>query len=182
MRNKEDKIREQRTIEATKKGFMNSNGKIATIAKMMGDKVVAKHGHNYGSGNASSMFDVFSFDQSFIDETYEEDLLEIPMAQEDGHRYTASLFNGYSRGLHLEIKYDGPEIYVLWEGYLVYSEMAGELTTYCPGEWEQPVEKLSIEARRRETNTIVTIEERNEKVGQRNKANFIEEMRKKWGL
>ncbi len=176
MRSKEDALRDQRTIEATKKGLMSGAGKLGTIARVMGDRVAGIH------SGATGMFEsLYGVEQSFMDEDWEDDDGQLPTLQ-DGFRGGASLFNGYSRGLHLEIKYDNPELWVRWKGEVVYHEMGGELLAFCPGEWEEPIDKLCLEARRREGNFIIALEERNEVIGQRKKDQFLDEMRRKWGL
>ncbi len=179
MRNKEDIIREKRTIEAVKKGLMSGNGKLGTIARVLGDKVVSKHGSNHGVRPVYE--NLFSFNQNFMDDEEEEDTGELPFL-ETGERHTASLFNGYSRGLHLEIKHDGPEIWVRWKGEIVFQEIGGELAAYCPGEWEDATDKLCVEARRKELNYIDWADQRNEIEAQREKENFLDEMKRKWGL
>lgn len=182
MRSKEDILKEQRTIEAVRKGLMSGNGKLGVIARVLGDRVVARHGNHH---SVSPVFEnMFGFGQNFMDGSDDEDDEgQLPTMEEgDGERHTASLFNGYSRGLHLEIKLDGPEICVRWKGEIVFHEMSGELLAFCPGEWEQTTDKLCIEARRKEVNFINLADQRSEIIGQRRKDAFIDEMRKKWGL
>lgn len=173
-------IRDERTREAIKKGLMSGSGKIGIIARVLGDRVVARHGSNAGQ---SPVFEnLFSFSQNFMDDDMEGEEGTFIPTMEDGERHTASLFNGYSRGLHLEIKHDGPEIWVRWQGEIVYHEMAGELAAFCPGDWEEAIEKLSLEARRKEGQYLEATERRNEIVGQRNKDAFLDLMRRRWGL
>jgi hypothetical protein len=178
MRTQEDIIRDKRTNEAVKKGLMSGQGKPGVIARILGDKIVSRHGDSHGN---DAMFEnLYGFDQNFMEE---EELEEgqLPTLIE-GERHNARLFNGLNRGLHLEIKYDGPEIWVLWKGYLVFQEMAGELLTYCPGDWEPIVDKLAVEARNKENEYIDIAETRNIAIGQRRKEAFLDEMKRKWGL
>ena len=177
MRSKEDVIRDQRTIEATKKGLMSGTGKLGTIARVLGDRVAGKYGHSGGTFE-----NLFSFEQSFMDGD-DEDLPpgQLPTGVE-GMRANAYLFNGYSRGYHLEIKYDNPELWVLWKGEIVYHEMAGELAAFCPGEWEEVTDRLAAPARKQEGQVIEAYDERNEISGQRKKEAFLDEMKRKWGL
>jgi len=182
MRSKEDVIRDQRTIEATKKGLMSGSGKLGTIARVLGDRVAGKHSPSSSPSGSGPFESVYGFSQSFMD----DDDDELPPGQlptgVEGMRANASLFNGYSRGYHLEIKYDNPELWVSWKGEIVYHEMAGELVAYCPGEWEEVIEKLTVQARRKEGQFIEAYDERNEIIGQRKKEAFLDEMRRKWGL
>jgi len=179
MRNKEDIIREARTIEAVRKGYMSAAGKIGVIARVLGDRVVARHGNNVG---VSPVFEnLYGFGQNFLEDDEEEDEGQLP-TMIDGERHTASLYNGYSRGWHLEVKLDGPELWVLWQGERVFHEIAGQLEMYCPGEWEPIIDKLCIEARRKENTYIELADQRSELVGQRMKDAFLDDMKKKWGL
>lgn len=179
MRTQEDIIRDKRTIEAVRKGLMSGQGKLGVIARVMGDRVVARHGNNHSTSPVYE--NLFGFTQTFMDDEDEDDTGELPV-MEDGERHTASLYNGYSRGLHLEIKLDGPELWCRWKGEIVFHEMAGELQAYCPGEWEQTIDKLAAEARLKEVDYINLSDQRSEMVGQRRKEAFLEEMKRKWGL
>jgi len=179
MRSKEEVIREQRTLEAVRKGLMSGEGKLACIARVFGDRVYGRHG-----GGRRAMYHEFEnsmgLSQNFMDDDdYEEEGLP---TIEEGMQASAHLFNGYSRGLHMEIKLDGAEIWVRWKGEIVYNELSGELGAYCPGEWELEVEKLAVAARKKEYDYINAAEQRDTFVGQRMKEAFLEEMKRKWGL
>jgi hypothetical protein len=179
MRSKEDIIREQRTVEAVRKGLMSGEGKLACVARMLGDKVYGRHG-----GGRRAMFHEFEnmmgLEQNFLEEDELEEG-EIPTA-DAGMAANAYLFNGYSRGLHLEIKFDGPEIWVRWKGEIVYHEMSGELGAFAPGDWEMEIEKLAVVARKKEYEYINLADQRDVAIGQRMKEQFLEEMKRKWGL
>jgi hypothetical protein len=181
MRTQEDIIRDKRTNEAVRKGLMSGAGKLGVIARILGDRVISKHGDNHG---ISPVFEnLYGFDQNFMADDDELEEGQLPMMEEgDRHKATASLFNGLSRGLHIEIKLDGPEIWVQWKGVTVFHEMAGELHAYCPGDWEPVVDKLAVEARSKENDYIDIAETRNIAIGQRRKEAFLEEMKRKWGL
>lgn len=181
MRNKEDIISEARTIEAVKKGYMSAAGKIGVIARVMGDRVVARH-DSRNVGHDPVYENLYGFGQNFM--YNEEDELEEGQLPEmtDGERHTAHLYNGYSRGWHLEIKLDGPELWVLWQGERVFHEISGRLEMYCPGEWEPIIDKLCVEARRKENTYIELSDQRSELVGQRIKDAFLDDMKRKWGL
>lgn len=179
MRSKEDVIREQRTVEAVRKGLMSGEGKLACIARIFGDRVYGNHG-----GGRRATFHEFEnlmgLEQNFMDgDELEEG--EIPTA-DAGMTANAHLFNGYSRGLHMEIKFDGPEIWVRWKGEIVYHELGGELGAYCPGDWEMEVDKLAVAARKKEYEYINLADQRDTAVGERMKAAFLAEMKRKWGL
>ena len=179
MRSKEEVIREQRTVEAVRKGIMSGEGKLAAIARVFGDRVHGRHG-----GGRRAMFHEFEnlmgLDQNLLyDDEGEEG--ELPTTSE-GMTASAFLFNGYSRGLHMEIKLDGPEIWVRWKGEIVYHEMSGELATYAPSEWEAEIDKLAVAARKKEHTYIKMADKRDNIIGQRLKEEFLEEMKRKWGL
>lgn len=173
MRTKEDMIRDQRTIEAMRKQFMGANGKIGCVGRMMGEPIIRQ-----GGG---------FFEQTFadLDGTALIDENEIPTMDEDetatreGH-----FFCGLSRGYQLEVKYidDRSELSVRWRGYVVYYEVGGQLNGYVPGEWEEVIEKLYVEAKHREGKQHQDLEERSAEVGQRRKEMFLEEMKRKWGF
>lgn len=172
MRNKEDIIRDQRTREAVKKGLMGQGGKLGCIARYLGQEIVRQGGSYYT--------------QNFIDLTgIQEDENMIPYMEEDETAITEGyMFDGLSRGLHMEIRLseERSEIYVRWQGDIVYREMAGELYGYCPGEWEESVDRLFVQAKEKEGREHRAYEERALQAGQRRKEHFLEEMKRKWGL
>jgi len=105
---KEKVIREKRTIEATGKNFMGITGKMGTIAKVLGSPIIRQ-----GSGmmDVSYMEDPFEVIESEREKTmsgqdgpemWRDEIQEMDDAatQDEGW-----VFDGLSRGMHLEIKF-----------------------------------------------------------------------------
>ena len=87
--------------------------------------------------------------------------------------------------LHLEIRYlnDRRELVVYYQGNMVYKETAGQLESYAPSlEWEQHIDALYSKAKK----VIIKNKEHDEgefkKLAKKRQGEFLEEMRKKWGL
>jgi hypothetical protein len=188
-RHQENVIREKRTIEATKKNFMGPSGRFGTILQAFGTPVIRQ-----GSG----LTDINYLDDPYENYSYAE---HSPMMSEqlgpisykdellvagDDNVYTEGLvFDGLSRGMHLEIVYwhSTNEIKVSYRGHLVYHEVAGELNAYAPfPEWENLIERLSKAAKDR-MKQIKEQQETNlaERV-QASKGVFWQRLRTRWGI
>lgn len=171
--NREDIIREQRTIEAMKKGLMGLEGKLGRIVKALGEPVY-QQGSRY-------------FDQTFLPDPYEtggEE--EIPTMEEDDISYEiGAMFDGLSRGVNLSIyifEYNR-EIVVRHKGQVVYRELAGELEGYAPDdEWEQEIEKLVEQAKKAERRQKPVIQKALLHEAERRKKEILEHLRLKWGI
>lgn len=171
MDKKEQLIREQRTIEATRKNLMGLTGKLGVILKHLGEPILREGG---------SMFE-----SSYLDDPWAEPE-EIPTMDENEVVLTIGhLFDGLSRGKHLEIKYldDRRELSVVHRGRLVYKEVAGELECYVPElEWEGEVDGLFAQAREAEQGTRKARESQAKEAGRRRQHDFLDRMRTKWGF
>jgi len=153
---KENTIRELRTIEATKKNLMGPSGKFGIILQAFGSPVI-RHGTSL-------------IDSTFLKDPYEDDIYEEfsstasgqqgPRAYRDEiitadfeNSYNEGLiFDGLSRGIHLEIIYWNVDnqLRVSYKGYPVYVEVTGELEGYSPfEEWEDIIERLHVAAKQR---------------------------------
>jgi len=186
---KENAIREKRTIEATKKNLMGPSGKLGIIVMSLGSPIIRQ----------SSCY----VDVSFLEDPYEDDTdIEYAstasgqkgpvawedrisedsdmMAQEEGF-----VFDGLSRGMHIEVKYwhRNNKLEVTYKGYEVYKEGGGELFAYAPfPEWEEMIERLykSAKPKSKELKMLREVE-----VGQaieRRKRSFWERLRNRWGV
>lgn len=194
MRKEEAIIKEKRTLEATQKNLMGSEGKLGVILRRLGSPIIAHH-------QGGSLFDA-SYLESWED-LPEEDVIptmavdsndapegwEWDMNPQDPEDVTLTqigwMFDGLSRSMHFEIKYDDQEkiLTAHYKGHLVYKEIAGDLATYVPlQEWEDYVERLFIAARPKEYQA--QLEEREERKIEikRAKQSFLQKMRDKWGL
>jgi hypothetical protein len=185
----ENVIREKRTIEATKKNLMGPSGKFGTILQAFGAPVM-RHG--------SGLFDVNYLDDPYEDSPYTEyssmmsDQVgpvaykdELLMAGDENVYTEGLVFDGLSRGMHLDITYwhDTNEIKVSYRGHLVYHEVAGELNAYAPfPEWENLIERLSKAAKDR----VKQMKEQKEvNLAERihaDKRAFWQRLRTRWGI
>jgi hypothetical protein len=182
-------IREKRTNLATKNNLMGPAGKLGTILQAFGHSITRQ-----GSGlvDTSYLGDAYGDDVYAEYETtasgqagplaYRDELLDF----NDDNVYNEGLmFDGLSRGMHLEIVYwhATNEIKVSYRGFPVYHEIAGELERYAPfPEWEGLVERLHRAAKDKVKNIKVVEEaEAAERFGRR-KENFWQQMRMKWGI
>lgn len=187
--NKENVIREKRTNQATKKNLMGPSGKFGAILQSFGHPVVRQ-----GSG----LIDTNYLQNPYEDEVYTEyestfSGQDGPMAYRDEildsmDEYTCTeglMFDGLSRGVHLDIVYwhlNG-EIKVTYRGYLVYREVAGFLDGYNPfPEWEDCVEKLYSVAKDKLKRMKKVEDEENKQLLEGHKKHFWEKLRLKWGI
>lgn len=199
----EEKIKEERLLEATKKGFYGQNGKIIFILKMLGEPIISQN-----QGGIYSDFtylpDPYEEESNLNDVTSENEFLqEIPVMNLEGierpnssewsdlndGEYTSIVkighhFCGLNRGMHMEIKYDDEksELSLTHKGYLVYRETMGDIDTYIPhDEWEGWVEKLwvlsrGIQRKQKEEEFKKKNEETDEI-----KESWLNSLMKKWG-
>lgn len=171
--NREQMIREARTIEAMRKGYMGMEGKFSLIAKRMGQPII-----HQGSR---------SFDTNYLDDPF--DLVEeeeIETVGEDDQSYEIGMhYDGLSRGVNLSIfvYFHHREIVVEYEGHKVYKEVAGELEAYVPHEiWENKLESIFESAKKLEK--IQKPQERKKLIEAANKKRqeLLQEFKSKWGL
>ncbi len=183
MNDKEEKIKEQRTLEAVKKNLMGNAGKFGLIARFLGEPIVSQSGFD-GHFPDDQIYHIYSdtveepigggFTENREYDSYESNVIEIGW-----------LFDGLSSGMHLEIKYleEFKELKVTYKGNIVYREIAGELFAYVPNdEWETNINKLYAIAEKRElTERLkkkkILVEESN-----KNKNNWFKNMKDRWGF
>jgi hypothetical protein len=171
--NREQMIREARTIEAMRKGYMGMEGKFSIVAKRLGEAII-EQGSN-------------SFSQSFLPDPFElEDEDEMPtISEEDQSHEIGMYFDGLSRGINLSIivRHYHREIVCEYQGYTVYRELAGELEAYVPHEiWENQLEKIydsaqKVEKKQKPQERKKLIEAANKK-----RQELLQEFKLKWGL
>ncbi len=182
-------IREKRTNLAVKNNLMGPSGKFGVILDAFGTKVMRQ-----GSG----LMDVVGLNDPYEEEAYTEYSPTMseqngPVAYRDeilemGDEYVYQeglLFDGLSRGMHLDITYwlASNELKVNYKGYCVYHEIAGELYGYAPfPEWEGLIDKLFKVAKIRAKELRAKEEaEIGERI-QEKKASFWEGLKLRWGL
>jgi hypothetical protein len=172
-RNYEDRMRDQREREATKKNFMGLEGKFGCILKNMGSPILAQ---------GSSMFEV-----SYMDDPYElpDDEDAMPTADEDESVYKIGMiFDGLRYGTHIEIKYksDESELLVSYKGYPVYREITGELDSYIPNdEWERKIEDLYDIAKQMDKKRREKMGKTKEEETTKERMSFLQKIIKRWG-
>lgn len=197
----EKRIREQRTVEANKKNLLGQNGKIGTVLRVFGQPIVSQ---SEGGGYIDTNY----IDTTGISDESEaknnQDLLrKIPIMDFDGNSrpegeewaemsepvgYATTTigwhFDGLSRGMHMEIKYDDmkSELLLTYKGYPAYKEIKGEIVCYVPNqEWENWVDSLykkAKEIRRKEQEQEF---EQNIRQSEKNKADWWREIISRWG-
>ncbi len=205
MHENERKIKEQRTIEATRKGLVGgSSSKLGTIARFMGQAIIIQN-DGYMSeyiGMTSTPAPLDPLGEEPKDGEYPTieilDAFGYPIQSPTGQGWNEDYanrqqmssypigwhFDGLNRGVHLEIKYldEKSELTVHYKGILVFRELGGDLLTYNPSEWEDKVEDFYRIARKRFDASRK--EERKEDIekAKKNKESWIQKMRQNWGL
>lgn len=173
--NREQMIREARTIEAMRRGYMGMEGKLSTIAKRLGKPIIQQ-----GSR---------SFDQTFLDDPFALEIEQefgMPTIEEDDHSYEIGIhYDGLSRGVNLSIfvHFHHREIVCEYNGSRVYWEVAGELESYAPNEsWENELDRIYDNAKKVEK--LQKPHERKKLIEAANKKRqeLLDEFKQKWGL
>ena len=186
--NQENVIKERRTNLATKKNLMGPSGLFGIILQAFGSPVVRQ-----GSGlvDIAYLSDPY---EDYVETEYASMMSDQlgPVAHRDEiltigdeNVYNEGLlFDGLSRGMHLEIIYwhGTNEIKVSYRGHIVYRELAGELEAYAPfPEWEGLIDRLYKAAKERvkqiKHQQEVDLVER----VQASKKAFWERLRTRWG-
>lgn len=196
----EHQIKEQRTIEATKKNLVGPNGKLGAILKTMGQPIIS---HNEGGAYVDSYYlddplaedDEIRRAEDFLTKVPTIDMnSEQPTGNEWGIRAEpisygiyeiGKIFDGLSRGMHLEIKYTEETAVLIctWKGYIVYRECKGDLTSYVPGkDWEDCIDRLYTVAKRslRELKEVEFKE--NVQAAEKEKKSWLDSLRERWGI
>lgn len=171
--NHEQRIKESRTIEAMKNGYMGLEGKFVTIAKRLGQPIMQQSG----------IYAEATYLENPCDLKEEEEILT--MDEFDQSYETGMQFDGLSRGINMSISvhYHLREILVRFKGSIVYKEVSGDLEGYVPNEeWEKEIERLFVLARNREK--LIRPIEKKEAVEQneRKKKDIFNYLKTKWGL
>ncbi len=196
----EARIREQRTVEANKKGLIGQNGKIGVVLKMMGQPIVShseggayvdtnyleyeeEAGEPRSSAELLEKIPIMNIDGSLRPETAEWAQLADPVSY--GIYNVGWYFDGLSRGMHLEIKYmdSEAELVVLHKGYVVYKEIKGEIVSYVPkDEWEGWVNNLYNKAKDMQRKMKENEFEEQVRESERKKKSWWSEMKSRWGI
>jgi len=167
--NKEMLLREARTTEAMRKGYMGLEGKFAVIARRLGSPIVSQAVENDS---------IMDFEPQSPENIPFMDVEE--MTTELGLNY-----DGLSLGMNLSVTvyFLYREISCVYQGRKVYHEVGGELERFAPNEeWEALVAKIYDRAKRVES--IRKPHEKKELVkdAERKRRKILEEYKEKWGL
>ena len=172
MLEKEKLIKEQRLMEATRKGIIGLEGKFGVILKYLGQPIL--------------------YQTSYHDETYLPDVYAVPdeetmpvFDEDQDIVEVGRIFDGLRYGIHLEIKYidNRKELMVTYQGYTVYCEMNNELECYVPrDEWEEKLEGLYVMAKKNEKTKIKEIKSKNKAINKGVMEVFLEKLKMKWGI
>jgi len=193
---KEKIIRERRTIEATKKNLMGPSGKIGIIVRALGSPIMSEGGTYVDTNYLENPYD------DFVDVEYEQTVSgqDGPVAWRDqiGHNESGAgvvheenpnflgyVFDGLSRGIHIEIQYMRHEhiLRVHYKGYEVYREVAGELNAYGPfPEWEEIIFRLYKNAKEKYKNIKDQEYAELSDAVDRKKASFWNRLKMRWGV
>ena len=170
---RQEQIKEARTIEAMRHGYMGMEGKFAVISKRLGQPII-----HQGSK---------SFEQNFLPDPF--DLPEentIPIFEEEENSYEIGLiFDGLPRGVNLSIimHFYNREIICEFEGRKVYKEANGELEAYVPDpSWEKKIESLYEMAKKIERKNKPVEKQRIAQEANKKRKEILEDFKNKWGL
>lgn len=133
MSNIERNLIEERRVQAIKSNLVGAGGKFGIILKYLGEKMYDSTGAYH---DQNSLDDIQNFPQF--------DVAEIPYFDNMESHFIGWLFDGLSRGIHLEIRYieNDSELTVYYKGNIIFKETNGEVTSYVPGEWEDKIDSL----------------------------------------
>lgn len=197
----EQRIKEQRSIEANKKNLVGQNGKIGIVLKTLGQPIISQNEGEYFETNYLELYN----EEKEEPKNAEELLKYIPIKGngEENERpnspewsevgdasfgFTQTIgwhFYGLDRGMHLEIKYDNfnSDLEVYHKGYLVYKESKGDIECYVPKEeWENWINHLYKIAKNKQKDKIKEELNKKKEESKENKNNWLEKMKIKWGM
>jgi len=170
---RQEQIKEARTIEAMRHGYMGMEGKFAVIAKRLGQPII-----HQGSK---------SFEQSFLSDPFElPEENSIPVFEQEENSYEVGLiFDGLPRGVNMSIimHFYNREIVCEYEGKKVYKEMNGELEAYVPDTlWEKKIESLYDLAKKIERKNKPIEKQRIAMEANKKRKEILDDFKNKWGL
>ena len=165
----EARIKEQRTIEATKKNLIGMEGKIYLIARFLGNEIIYQNS-----------------DQNFL-EDYESDFDEYTMPILDDSTISNLIgynFYGLNYGHNLEIVTEdySMTIKLYYNGKIVYKESSGDIESYSPdSSWEKAVDYFYEIAEKKIKKYLEEKEKKEKMEMQALKKNAIEDLQSRWG-
>jgi hypothetical protein len=167
--NVEERIIEQRTLEAIRKNLMGQQGKLYLIAKVLGNAITQQ-----SAGGNFLNFDMFN-----------EDPDTIPILEDDATSHDIGyVFNGLSRGLNIEIickDYEGV-IKLTWDGFCYYHEEANVLMKYVPNDkLEKMVDSLFTVVENKVQEEYRRLKKQEIKEAPKLEQEELRRLRDKWG-
>jgi hypothetical protein len=169
-----NKIKEQRTVQAINNDLMGSQGKIALICQAFGEPII----YDNDISDAESLLNI-------NDGFYDFDESGIKTFSENHSSYQIGLwYDGLKSGNGLEIKFlnHENEIKLYYKGYLKYHEESNNLLIYNPdGDWEKIVESIYFVAKKKIIEMNKKTLQENEVFKEKQKEKLIEEINKNWG-
>jgi len=151
-----NKIKEQRTVQAINKDLMGSQGKIALICQAFVEPIIYDNEISDSENYLNINDGFYDFDES-----------EIKTFSENHSSYQIGFwYDGINLGNGIEIKFliHENEIKLYHKGSLKYHEESNNLIVYNPnGDWEKTLESLYFVAKKR-------IIEKNKKILEENQA------------
>ncbi len=171
MNPKEKALQEQRTNEATRDNMMGSAGKLGIIARWLGSPIINQNGGLY--------------DVTYLEDAWKNTSNDLPIAEDENIVLQGYIFDGLSRGMHLEIKYDDDEkkLSVDYKGHRVFTEIAGDLYSYAPfPEWIAMINKLYKLAIDKQKATLLKNKKDDVVELQKQQFSFLQKLRMRWGI
>lgn len=172
--NREQQLKEARTIEAMRQGYMGMEGKFALISKRLGQSII-----HQGSR---------SFEQSFLPDPFElqEEEDKMPTLDSEDSSYEIGLmFEGLPRGVNMNIYvyFYNREIICEYEGKKVYKEVNGELEAYVPDKsWEKKIDSLYDTAKKLERRKKPEEKQRIVNEANKKRKEILDDFKNRWGL
>ena len=170
----QNKIKEQRTVEAIKKDFMGSQGKLAMICKAFGSPIIYDNSV-FEEANTLDIDDGF----------YDKEESEVKTFEEGHASYEVGYwYDGVNLGNGLEIKFlfYESEIKLYYKTYMRYHEISNTLISYnADGDWEKIIDDLYYHAKKKIIEKNKKTTEVNKIIKEKNNKNLIDEIRKNWG-
>lgn len=176
MNEKENRIKEQRVIEATRKNLMGMEGKLGVILKFLGQPIYTQGSKDHYINQLTDVYD-------YLDAKNEDDILELDENYEE--ILNGYIFDGLTSGMNIEIIYlmDDQKLVTKYKGYNVFIENSGDLQCYVPlEEWELIVDKLFIIAKKKQIKILEIAKAEGQIESQKEKISFLRRLRETWGF
>lgn len=205
MNEKEKRIKDQRTIEATNKGLMGISGKLGLIVRSIGQPIINQTANGFDEFIGYSSNPFYSYD--YPDDSHDDDIRTIevldafgmpiqepnspewnqnrPKRVNESMKTIGWIFDSLNGGTNLEIKYilENSLLTVQYDGIYVFKECEGDLMAYIPDQvWESKINSFFKKAKEINDKKRTTEKERRTEQAKVEKENWLEKLRKNWGF